>query len=263
MTPPSTALAAGFALAALALCAAAVDPPHPDPKPAVGFAVVELFTSEGCSSCPPADDLLASIAKDATSKGEHVYALAMHVDYWDYLGWKDPFGSAEFSKRQRGYAAVLQDGSGTYTPQMVVNGAQGFVGGDAKRARAAIMSAMKPYTPLQLEPKVSPRKASEPIRVSVLPPGAPSGAVVCFALVEDGLTTQVKEGENKGKTLKHDRVVRAFAESPIQDGKAQAELKPPADAVESSCHIVVFAQDPKTRRILGAAETPLPTTPAK
>jgi hypothetical protein len=109
---------------------------------AAGVAVVELFTSEGCSSCPPADDILVDIAREARQSKRAIYPLAFHVDYWDQLGWKDPFGSAAYSRRQDDYVAAF-GGEGPYTPQMVVNGRVGFVGSRREQAQREIARALE------------------------------------------------------------------------------------------------------------------------
>src|SRR5581483_8973602 len=104
--------------------------------------LVELFTSEGCSSCPPADQLLAKLESQQPVSGVHIIALSEHVDYWDRLGWRDPFSSAQFSQRQQVYSQVLRD-SGPYTPEMVVDGATGFVGSESREALQAIATAAR------------------------------------------------------------------------------------------------------------------------
>ena len=226
----------------------------------VGFAVVELFTSEGCSSCPPADVLATKIAKDAKEKGQNVQVLAMHVDYWDRLGWKDRFASAEFSARQRAYAAALGkhggDG-GVYTPEMVVNGASGFVGSDSGKAREAIDKALAEPARVEIKPTIAPRKAGEPVRVAMTITGDAAGLVACAALVESGLRESVKAGENRGRTLEHERVVRAFATHAIKEGAAEVSLTLPEGVKEENCRVVVFVQDEKTMLIGAAAEVAL------
>ncbi len=106
----------------------------PETKAAQGFAVVELFTSEGCSSCPPADEAVADIAKQNKS---NVFILGYHVDYWNYLGWKDMYSSSAYSNRQKQYASVFQLNS-IYTPQIVVNGKTEFVGSDKNKLQQTI-----------------------------------------------------------------------------------------------------------------------------
>jgi hypothetical protein len=257
---------------------ASADPPAAkpeDPNKPVGIAVVELFTSEGCSSCPPADKVLAALATKKENEYGRVFTLAFHVDYWDNLGWKDRFASKAFSDRQRAYAARFAKtggNGGVYTPQMVVNGSVEFVGSNATSAQSAIEDALKTKPKLEIAPVVSTRKAGEPIRIvatvdSVQEPGAKSrpspDTVVCFALVENGLSTDVKKGENGGHTLAHERVVRAIAQKKIAGGKAEAELKVPEGAKEESCRVVVYAQDGETLKVLGAAEVGLASPKAE
>ena len=113
--------------------------------------LVELFTSEGCSSCPPADDLLARLDKAQPVPGAQVIALSEHVDYWNHLGWRDPYSSAEFSRRQGGYADAFRI-DGNYTPQMVVDGQTEFVGSDQSKANNAILKALEPRRRLWKSP---------------------------------------------------------------------------------------------------------------
>lgn len=235
------------------------EPPKPPPAP-LGVAVIELFTSEGCNSCPPADDLAAKIALEARQQGKPVFVLAMHVDYWDYLGWKDPFAQSQFTRRQRAYAAALGKmggNGGVFTPEMVVNGSTGFTGNDERQARQAIERSIVDATRLKVEPSIVARKAGEPVKVRALVKGDTRWTMLCVAIVEDGLSVDVLGGENAGKTLKHDRVVRAFGQVAVKDDRAEIELKLPKDVKEASCRVVVFAQEEKTMRIAGAAEMPL------
>ncbi len=115
--------------------------------------LVELFTSEGCSSCPPADNALARLAQKQPVEGVELIALGFHVDYWDYIGWKDPYASPEYAQRQRRY--VLDgDDNRLYTPQMIVDGARGFVGGEDEARAQAALAAKRPKVPLRLTPRV-------------------------------------------------------------------------------------------------------------
>ncbi|MEL6615571.1 MAG: DUF1223 domain-containing protein, partial [Bacteroidota bacterium] len=172
------------------------------PEAPAGVALVELYTSEGCSSCPPADDALARlVAEDRPG----VIALAFHVDYWDRLGWRDPFGLPEFSARQRRLAPTL-DGR-VYTPQAVVNGTVGFVGSREPTLHEAVDAALaEPVTvPLALS------ASREGNRVTVTPEASgavPEGARLHVALVQREAQTAVTRGENGGRTLDHTNVVR-------------------------------------------------------
>ncbi|HWL84734.1 MAG TPA: DUF1223 domain-containing protein [Polyangiaceae bacterium] len=191
-------------------------------EPGPGFAVIELFTSEGCSSCPPADEVLAAWVK----KGDpQIFPLAFHVDYWDSLGWPDRFSSESATDRQRTYASSFGTSS-VYTPQMIVGGTEEFVGSDGSHARAAVARAIS-HTPsarltLTAEPDDG-AKIRVHFRVESLPKqqNAADGAkregpmVLRLALVERALVTRVERGENVGKTLAHENVVRAFETVPL------------------------------------------------
>lgn len=193
---------------------ARAEPPSDDPAPRP--VVVELFTSQGCSSCPAAERLLAELARTQPVEGVEIVPLAQHVDYWDSLGWKDPYGSPSATARQRDYAA--RDGWGqVYTPQMVVDGAEELVGGDRRAAlRAILRAAERPAVAVELTVRGfrpdPPRPAAVDWVVNV--PRAPEEAGpwdVVFALVEDGLGgEEIPHGENAGRVLRHDGVVRHF-----------------------------------------------------
>ena len=208
-----------------------------------GTAVVELFTSEGCSSCPPADALLSELAKEDTPG---VILLELHVDYWDRLGWPDPWARSQFSDRQRRYGERFDQ---VYTPQMVVNGQTQFVGSDRVMARATIAKALAaPQSALT----VDARRAGETILATVS--GAPDGTTLVAAIVEDGLSSDVQRGENRGAKLRHDRVARAWVEGP----GPSLEIPVPSGVDPGKARLVVFAQDPKSLRIVAAAERNLP-----
>jgi len=208
-----------------------------------GTAVVELFTSEGCSSCPPADALLSELAKEDTPG---VILLELHVDYWDRLGWPDPWARSQFSDRQRRYGERFDQ---VYTPQMIVNGQTQFVGSDRVMARATIAKALAgPQSALT----VDARREGEKIRVTVS--GAPNGRTLVAAIVEDGLSSDVRRGENRGAILRHDRVARAWVEGP----GPSLEIPVPSGVDPAKARLVVFAQDPKTLRIDGGIERQLP-----
>jgi hypothetical protein len=224
--------------------------PVSEPAPAAsGFAVVELFTSEGCSSCPPADKLLGEVVREATEKKAPIYALAYHVDYWDRLGWKDPFGSKLGSERQTAYAEAL--GATVYTPQAVVNGAEEFVGSEGDRLRKSVQTALA--RPATAKVALRAKRTEKPGRIAVHyeVTDAPAGSVLQVAYVEEKLSTDVKRGENGGRTLTHFHVVRAFQTVELaRDTKGDATL----DVTEPKTgSVIAFMQDPKKLKILGAA----------
>jgi hypothetical protein len=205
-------------------------------------AVVELFTSEGCSSCPPADRVLAELAQDP-----RVVALGFHVDYWDGLGWKDPLSTSDASERQHVYARKL--GNGDYTPQMVVDGRIEFVGSDSTSARAAVARS------LAKKPSVAVAIAVDDNSVKWSLDRAPAGARVLVALVEDDVVHRVPRGENSGRTLHHDRAVRSFVVKDVDGPSGTATITVPADVIRDKARAVVVVSD--ASGVLGAAQIKL------
>jgi hypothetical protein len=206
-------------------CATASSAPTTDSAP----VVVELFTSQGCSSCPPAEALLDKLARDGKVAGRTVLPLAFHVDYWDDLGWADPFASPAWSERQREYAHALRDDR-VYTPEMVVAGRVGFVGSDALRAAKAIAAA-----PAQTKLTATATWDASHLRIEA---SAPADAGLLVAIYQDGTRTKVPRGENRGETLANDRVVRKLVRlaEPGKSGKQTIDV----DAAWTGA--VVFAQ---------------------
>jgi hypothetical protein len=176
-----------------------------------GFAVVELFTSEGCSSCPRADDVLNELAAEASRDGRPVYTLAFHVDYWDESGWRDPYSASWATQYQRAYVGALQ-AEGLYTPQMVVNGREEFIGSHAAQARSSI--ARERAKPRSQQLQLSARRDAERVAVHFDLSSAAPDSVVRVALVDAEATTDVLAGENAGRRLRHVHVVRAFGSTP-------------------------------------------------
>lgn len=205
--------------------------------------LVELFTSEGCSDCPPADALLGKL------DSPQVIVLSEHVDYWNRTGWTDPFSSAQFSQRQNEYAARFRIDS-IYTPQMVVDGSAQFVGSDSSRAREAIAAAAKqPKT----EVSVSVMGSKTNVRV-----GEHNGAVLVYlAVAQDKATSNVRAGENRGRELHHVAVVRSLTQiASLKPGQTfEQDIEIPRKALQPGVgmHAVVFIQDKETGRILGSA----------
>jgi hypothetical protein len=226
--------------------------PKSDDKTATPFALVELFTSEGCSSCPPADRLLGEIAKDARTRGRHVYCLSFHVDYWNGLGWRDPYSDSAFSRRQQEYANVFNSNR-LYTPQMVVNGSAEFVGSDRTLAHDRIDDALK--QPVRASVKLSEVEQKDPnhVLLGFEVSQAPPGSVLNVALVERGLVSRVTRGENGGQTLRHENVVRTFQTTRLGEaGKGTVKLKLPADLVLKNTSAVAYVQNIDVGTVLGA-----------
>ncbi|MEO0529918.1 MAG: DUF1223 domain-containing protein [Planctomycetota bacterium] len=217
-----------------------------------GFAVVELFTSEGCSSCPPADRLLAQIDDFAQASDLPVYALSFHVDYWNQLGWADPYSSAQHTARQRTYAAAAGERS-VYTPQLIVNGEERFVGSDAKRAQSALNAALTKPTDAVLRVEATEDAGTLVVRYETAT--APEDAVVNVALVQADGSQSVSRGENTGRTLRHVNIVRAFRSASIDPSGAGTVRLEDGPELEGPTRVIVYLQDPRTKRIVSAAST--------
>jgi hypothetical protein len=232
--------------------------------PARALVVAELFTSEGCSSCPPADDVLRQLVERQQVDGVEVIALSEHVDYWDRLGWRDPFSSPLFTKRQTDYDASVFRSNNIYTPQLVIDGAFECLGSDADVVRRMLIKAARIQKILV---SVSAEFADPTSIAAGVHATAPSSrarrgpADVVLALVEDGLTTSVTRGENRGRSLRHTAVVRSMttaATLKAEGGDVSATARIPVSAAwrEANLRIVGFVQDRATRRILGAGMAP-------
>jgi hypothetical protein len=213
------------------------------------FAVVELFTSEGCSSCPPADQVLAELADDAKKTGRRIFPLAFHVDYWNYLGWKDPYSLPASSERQEQYGAALRVGQ-SYTPQMIVNGKTEFVGSDRRRARKAVDAALA--LPAQAVVTLRVKADGDGQKIEYQVSDAPKEAVLCVAVVESGLVSQVHRGENAGRTLSHANVVRKFVMVSLGGPTGSVNLEPEYSSPKRDLQVIAFLQDRRTLAIFGA-----------
>lgn len=219
------------------------------PIPNKPIAVVELFTSQGCSSCPPADRLLTEVSQAATAKGEAVYALSFHVDYWDRLGWRDPYSDHAYTVRQYQYARQFKLES-VYTPQAVLNGKNEFVGSNRARLTSLVADAL--HQPASVGVQLSANRAGQTITVAYKLAGIAPGTVLNVALVSEHVSTEVKRGENAGRTLTHNNVVRAFTTvKATADG--QVTLPVPADFTPAEGAIIGYVQQENTLATLGAA----------
>ena len=227
--------------------------------------LVELFTSEGCSSCPPADALLRHLVAAQPIAGVQVIALEEHVDYWNDQGWHDPYSASQFTRRQYQYAAAIHGGS-IYTPQMVVNGSVGFVGSNPGRAREAIDAAghARLATIFLTRTYVKANKVGLQVAMTRLPVDATDKlADVWLAVTEDGLADHVTAGENDGRRLLHDAVVRRLERiGQVSLNAAGSYHANPAVALapdwhKDHLHAVVFVQGTTSHHILGVASLAL------
>jgi hypothetical protein len=219
-----------------------------------GFAVVELFTSEGCSSCPPADAVVAKIQKE--SEGKPVYILAYHVDYWNRLGWKDAFSSSDYSNRQKQYAEWLHSADGIYTPQIVVNGKTEFVGSEENTLRSNLKTdlAINAIAHLSLS---NIQADGQKIRLQYQTGGVTQNAVLQLAVVQRSAQTQVKAGENNGRTLSHVQIVRALQTVKLKNADGSAEIAVPKEVNIQGAELIAFLQDSTNGTITGAAKADL------
>lgn len=221
--------------------------------------LVELYTSEGCSSCPPADRALAFLAEQQPVSGAEVIALEFHVDYWDTPAWKDPFSSALFSQRQKLYAERYRSDQ-VYTPQMIVDGGQQFVGSDTLQATNVIMEAAK-----KAKAVITIAQDKEKLSVKIGPlakAGDSTIFTVFLAIAEDGLSTDIKGGENSGKKLSHSAVVRELRSLGTLGGgskgfETQTDLQLQKGWKREDLRAVVFVQENESRRVLAVGQLKL------
>jgi hypothetical protein len=221
-----------------------------------GFAVVELFTSEGCSSCPAADAVVAKIEKE--SAGKPVYILAYHVDYWNRLGWKDVFSSADYSRRQNTYANWLNLSS-VYTPQVIVNGQKEFVGSQEGTLRNAITAGITkaPKADLTLN-GLNATNGDATVKYTI--EGAGANTALLFALVEKNATTAVKAGENNGRMLSHVQIVTKLETVTLNGNKSgEANISLPKNFAAPNYEVIAFVQNNQNGEILAATRAAFPT----
>jgi hypothetical protein len=239
---------------------------HASPKSAMPV-LVELFTSEGCSSCPPADKLLAQIDANQPVNGAEAIILEEHVDYWDDQGWRDPFASKAATQRQEDYAKILH--AEVYTPQMIVDGRVEVLGSDERAAQRAIQIAIgAPKTELDLSWVGATATMGGPkllrVRLGKLAGASASdgkNAEVFLAITENHLHSDVRRGENAGRGLQHEGVLRRLTTLGKADGTgefpygAQIPVKLSPDWIPENIRVIVFVQDTRTRRIYAATST--------
>jgi hypothetical protein len=231
------------AVAAIAIIAALTLRMHgAAPKLGPSPVIVELFTSQGCSSCPPADALIHDIANDPALRGR-VIPLAFHVDYWDSLGWRDPFSSKEWTQRQALYARTMRLSS-AYTPQAVVNGTREFVGSNRSALSAALEKGSNEK--LRADVTLAARREANSL-IATIRGTVPANDDLMLAIVEDGVTTKVEHGENAGRALTNDAIVRRLVRV-----TGQTTVTVPVEPAWRNLSAAVFVQD-RTTLAIGAA----------
>ena len=220
-----------------------------DPKPAnESFVMVQLFTSQGCSSCPPADQLVEVIKEEY--KDQNVYVMSYHVDYWNRLGWKDPFSKKEFTQLQYSYADQFRERR-VYTPQIVVNGKEHFVGSDGFRLRKRIKSYLKKTSTNNIA--IKSQKDGDDLQLTFEVSGETTGKRLKLAFVLENSVTKVKRGENSNRTLSNSNIVLQETEVKLDENN-KASFRVPLKGLDSKkMSLISFVQTEKLE-ITGAAQ---------
>jgi len=233
----------------------------PAAEPARGFAVVELFTSEGCSSCPPADKVFAELAKRGR-QGEPIYCLGFHVDYWDKLGWKDEFAENAFTQRQLGYMHKLKVDD-VYTPQTIVNGTSQYVGSRKAEIEQAVARGLQ--TPAQERLRLTPKLSGDGkmLTLQYAVNGDAKPLFLNLAVTQTAAENDVTAGENKDRKLQHAAVVRRFKvaheDSELPSGSWTVEL--PEDLEPTEATVIGYLQNRSTFRVVSAVAVRLKRSP--
>jgi hypothetical protein len=216
-----------------------------------GIVLIELFTSQGCSSCPPADDLLGSYAE---KNDAHIIPIAFHVDYWNRLGWKDSFSTSSFSQRQEYYDEQFLHAT-VYTPQLIVNGTKEMVGSNKAKVKAAIDDALN-ETPSNSITLKNNTIVNGQLQLAYTIEGAVKNTVLNVVIIQNKTTTRVKAGENDGSTLVNYNVVRTFVSTDAKDS-GTSMLTLPDNIDTKNLSIVLFTQSSITGKITGAIKQAL------
>jgi hypothetical protein len=244
----------GILLAGILISSTFVNDAPPKSSSAGGFALIELFTSEGCSSCPPADRLIEKVLKEHNF---NVYILAYHVDYWNRQGWKDAFSSPQYSQRQRQYARWFKTNS-LYTPQIVVNGQKGLQGANEPALRAAIQSGiMAPVVADLVIDQV--KRDHDQVQFKYQLKGALKPGKLNFALIQKYARTKVLAGENSGRSLAHVNIVRKIQAVDVSQQHRSGTLiiQVPAEFKPEKWEIIAFLQETGRGKVLGIEKIPV------
>lgn len=218
--------------------------------------LVELYTAEGCPTCPAADRTLASLQKEQPDPNAEIITLAFHVDYWNGMGWTDRFASPLFSQRQEFYTRRFKIGS-SYTPQMIVDGSYEFVGSNAGKAKQFIAEASK-----SAKAKIELEKSGETIKVNITDVPKHSDSTIYLAIAEDNLSSDVKRGVNTTFKLEHISVVRELGllgnlPNTTSDFKTEKHLQLQDDWKKENLKLIVFIQEKQSRKVIGVTSLPL------
>lgn len=217
-------------------------------KEGEGFAVLELFTSEGCSSCPAADALLNRVQQNAGDKP--IYVLSYHVDYWDRMGWKDVFSNARYSKRQYQYSQQFT--GQVYTPQVIINGKAECIGSDEPALTGAINNALSTAAAVSLHLQATQQAGKMNVNYQVT--GNTADCQLLIALVQKHAVSKVARGENQGRTLNHAQIVRDFSTFNLPSSKkGTAHISLPAEYNTNDWEVIGLVQDSASGVIMGAA----------
>jgi len=214
--------------------------------------LLELFTAEGCASCPPADELISAVDQLQPIPNADLIVLSEHVTYWDHSS-KDRFATTALNNRQLGYSQLLKLES-VYTPQLIIDGKYECIGGNGPEAKRLILEALKQNKPLL---ELNANRVNGKIKTNISFFGL-NGATVLVAIAEDYAETKITKGENAGKTLKHTAVVRALHTIGTAEGlRYDHTVELPMPTISSNFRVVAFVQDSKTGHILAAAQVKL------
>lgn len=223
------------------------------PTKAKGFAVVELFTSQGCRSCPAADKVLAEIKYESEKSGASVYVLSYHVDYWNKYGWMDPFSKFAFTKRQNNYVGANQVEE-VYTPQAYINGQNPTLGSDKMKINTAIEKVTAENPALNLTTAKSSLSNADTLVIDYTATKTNPNYSLVITIVQEEATTKITKGENAGKTLSYTNIVRELSISPLSVLKGTVKIAVKNLSLKNGFKVLAFAQQKQTKKIIAVSQ---------